>query len=56
MLTSNAVFQVRHRKRPKKPLLSVDIANLPGPKPEVEEGNEGIEKMMNSLKILSYFP
>jgi len=33
--------KVRHRKRPKKPLLSVDIANLPGPKPEVEEGNEG---------------
>jgi len=33
--------KVRHRKRPKKPLLSVDLANLPGPKPEVEEGNEG---------------
>merc|ERR1712142_1009751 len=30
-----------HRKRPKKPSLSVDLANLPGPKPEVEEGNEG---------------
>ena len=37
------MHQVRHRKRPKKPLLSVDIANLPGPKPEVEEGNEGID-------------
>eukprot|EP00092_Neocalanus_flemingeri_P020387 GFUD01022085.1.p1 GENE.GFUD01022085.1~~GFUD01022085.1.p1 ORF type:complete len:1165 (+),score=332.33 GFUD01022085.1:40-3534(+) len=33
--------KVRHRKRPKKPLLAVDLANLPGPKPEVEEGNEG---------------
>lgn len=33
--------KVRHRKRPKKPLLVVDLANLPGPKPEVEEGNEG---------------
>jgi len=33
--------KVRHRKRPKKPLLTVDLANLPGPKPELEEGNEG---------------
>ena len=23
-------------------MLSVDLANLPGPKPEVEEGNEGM--------------
>ena len=35
---------MRHRKRPKKPLLVVDLANLPGPKPEVEEGNEGMEE------------
>ena len=34
---------MRHRKRPKKALLNVDLANLPGPKPELEEGNEGIE-------------
>ena len=30
-----------HRKRPKKPLLAVDLANLPGTNPEVEEANEG---------------
>ena len=33
--------KVRHRKRPKKPLLSVDLANLPGPKPDTEEGHDG---------------
>ena len=25
-------------------MLSVDLANLPGPKPEVEEGNEGMNE------------
>ena len=38
-------MKVRHRKRPKKPLLTVDLANLPGPKPELEEGNEGMDEL-----------
>jgi hypothetical protein len=34
--------KVRHRKRrPKKPLLVVDLANMLGPNLKVEKGNEG---------------
>merc|ERR1719394_489412 len=33
--------KVRHRKRPRKSLISVSLAQLPGPRPETEEGVEG---------------
>ena len=33
--------KVRHRKRPRKSLISVSLAQLPGPRPETEEGIEG---------------
>ena len=33
--------KVRVRKRPRKPLLSVDLSHLPGPVPELEAGHEG---------------
>ena len=33
--------KIRHRKRLRKAMSSVDLSNLPGPKPELEEGHEG---------------
>ena len=33
--------KIRHRKRLRKAMSAVDLSNLPGPKPELEEGHEG---------------
>ena len=33
--------KIRHRKRLRKAMSAVELSNLPGPKPEVEEGHEG---------------